>query len=90
MDKPERPDPRTPIRPVDPYVAPEGVPGFHRDEAEEDAPASDATGASTGAGGSAGMHLDDDVRGRVNTGTGDQPGNTGGSRTGTPPPDGER
>ncbi|HMC96085.1 MAG TPA: hypothetical protein VKG92_00385 [Flavobacteriales bacterium] len=33
----------------------------------------------------ASLQIDTDTPGRVNTGTGDQPSNTGGSRTGTPP-----
>ncbi|MBS1583456.1 MAG: hypothetical protein JST66_14745 [Bacteroidetes bacterium] len=87
MDTPERTSPRTPIRPVDPYVAAEGIPGFHPHPSTAEAPAADATGASSGAGGDAAYELDPDVKGRVDTGTGDQPGNTRGARTGTPPPD---
>jgi len=55
-----------------------GVPGFHHDAQTETRP--EGSGMST----PASMELDSDNNGRVNTGTGDQPGNTGGSRTGTP------
>ena len=56
------------------------TPGFHRTTPEEQkrtegGPVSPAS-----------LQLDEDHPGRVNTRTGDQPGNTGGSRTGTPQP----
>lgn len=62
------------------HAAKEGIAGFHPDPfAEEQMEGSDGPATP------AGMRLDPDTTGRVNTGTGDQPGNTGGSRTGTPP-----
>lgn len=55
--------------PVNPSVAPTGVPGFHHRTEEED-------GRTL-----AGMELDKDTDPeRVDTGTGDQPGNSHGSR----------
>lgn len=80
--------PRTPVRPVVPEVSSEGIPGFHSPSSQEGTP--DATGETSGAGGDAGQLLDPDVEGRVDTGTGDQPGNTRGARTGTPPPEDAR
>ena len=54
---------------TDPSVSPTGIPGFHNKTEEED-------GRTL-----AGMELDADTDpGRVDTGTGDQPGNTHGSR----------
>jgi hypothetical protein len=59
----------------------EGAPGFHEATNEERARPEGSLGPST----PASLQLDKDAPGRVNTGTGDQPSNTGGSRTGTPP-----
>lgn len=60
------------IEPANPTVPLEGIPDFHVVEEVDDhvrmAP----------------MKIDKDIKGRVNTGTGDQPGNTGGSRFATP------
>lgn len=61
------------------HVARHGVAGSHRDRQAEARPE-----GSPGAASPASLQLDADSRGRVNTGTGDQPGNTGGSRTGMP------
>ncbi|MEO8589136.1 MAG: hypothetical protein ABI432_07205 [Flavobacteriales bacterium] len=62
-------------KPVNPTVASRGVPGFHNKiEPGDGKPL-------------AGMELDADTDpDRVDTGTGDQPGNTNGSRFSTPPP----
>jgi hypothetical protein len=57
--------------PVNPDVAAEGVPGFHH--------TLQADGSTLAA-----MEPDADTPGRVNTGTGDQPSNTGGDRFATP------
>ena len=57
--------------PVNPTVAPEGVPGFHHTTQPD--------GSTLAA-----MEPDADTSGRVNTGTGDQPANTGGDRFATP------
>ena len=60
------------IEPATPSVPLEGIPDFHVVEEEGDhvrmAP----------------MKIDKDVKGRVNTGTGEQPGNSDGSRFATP------
>lgn len=62
-------DPTVAHRPANPSVSPTGVPGFHHRTEEED-------GRTL-----AGMELDADTdTARVDTGTGDQPGNTHGSR----------
>jgi hypothetical protein len=58
--------------PVNPTVQAEGIPGFHHKREEED-------GVPL-----AHMELDADAKGRVDTGTGDQPANTEGSRFATP------
>jgi hypothetical protein len=66
---PPDPKPARTHAPVNPSVAPTGVPGFHHKTEEED-------GRKL-----AGMELDTDTDPeRVDTGTGDQPGNTHGSR----------
>ena len=62
------------------HAAKEGIAGFHPDPFSEEL--MEGSGGPTSP---AGMRLDPDTDGRVNTGTGDQPANTGGSRTGTPP-----
>jgi len=61
------------------HAARQGVAGFHHDPQAEALPEGNH-GAAT----PASLQLDADSKGRVNTGTGDQPGNSGGSRTGTP------
>ena len=61
-----------PIHPANPTVPLHGIPGFHNTEEEEDHVRL------------AHLKLDADEKGRVNTGTGDQPSNTGGSRFATP------
>jgi hypothetical protein len=71
----KKPAPPTPDHvPVNPTVAPAGVPGFHpRKEEGDDHPL-------------ASQELDADaVPGRVNTGTGDQPGNISRERFGSTP-----
>jgi len=76
--------PAPPPPPVNPTVPRQGVPGFHPKQENEQDP--DLTGRTSGSGGTASLELDpDSASTRVNTGTGDQPGNIGGSRTGTPP-----
>ena len=60
-------------------AASRGIAGFHPDPFAEEL--MEGSGGPTTP---AAMRLDPDTEGRVNTGTGDQPGNTGGSRTGTP------
>lgn len=67
------------------HAAQRGVAGFHHAPEEEALPEGSGGPATP-----AGMQLDAESWGRANTGTGDQPGNTGGSRIGTPlepPPD---
>lgn len=59
------------IRPACPHVPLHGIPGFHTVNEQGD----HAEMAS--------QVMDRDVKGRVNTGTGDQPANTHGSRFGT-------
>lgn len=57
------------------------TPGFHAQAPEElERPAGPGVPTSP-----ASLQLDADTRDRADTGTGDQPGNMGGSRTGTPP-----
>lgn len=60
-----------PLKPASPDVPLEGIPDFHHVEEEESHAAL------------APMKMDRDVKGRVNTGTGDQPDNKNGSRFGT-------
>mgnify|MGYP001550954622 CR=1 FL=1 len=66
-----------PIKAANPTVPLHGVPGFHTTEEKEDHVRL------------AHLELDADEKGRVNTGTGDQPSNTGGSRFATPSGDAE-
>ena len=74
-----RPDEKRTAKPQSTgHAARRGVPGFHPDAQTETRP--EGSGMST----PASLELDPDNNERVNTGTGDQPGNTGGSRTGTP------
>lgn len=61
-----------PLQAAVPTVAVHGIPGFHGTEEEVDHVRM------------AHMEMDKDLKGRVNTGTGDQPSNTGGSRFATP------
>lgn len=60
-----------PIKAADPDVPLHGIPDFHHVEEAGD----HARMAS--------MAMDKDVKGRVNTGTGEQPSNSGGSRFAT-------
>mgnify|MGYP001546574920 CR=1 FL=1 len=60
------------ITAADPAVSLHGIPGFHHKEEEGDHVHL------------ANMALDKDEKGRVDTGTGDQPSNSGGSRFATP------
>lgn len=70
--------------PVDPQYSgqaeQEGIAGFHPDPFAEE-----RMEGSGGPATPAGIRLDPDTEGRVNTVTGHQPGNAGGSRTRTPP-----
>ena len=75
--KTDQPNPTSPIdasteKPATPVVPLHGIPDFHVvEEVGDHVPM-------------AHMEIDNDVRGRVNTGTGDQPGNTEDSRFATP------
>lgn len=59
------------LKPACPDVPLHGIPGFHHVEEEKDHAVM------------AGQILDGDVKGRVNTGTGEQPSNSGHSRFAT-------
>ncbi|MBK8580520.1 MAG: hypothetical protein LKM36_10480 [Flavobacteriales bacterium] len=60
------------LKPANPTVQLHGIPGFHGTEEAEDHARM------------ANMELDKDEKGRVDTGTGDQPSNSEGSRFATP------
>jgi hypothetical protein len=63
--------------PQNPSAVRRGSPGFHLPDEEEQLKRGDGVSPAS-------LELDAGQGRRVNTGTGDQPGNTGGSRTGTP------